>query len=68
MSISRTLSSTNDTDPRGEGRICPGRFFADDSVFLTLALLLHVFELSRPLDENGQPVDLKIEWRSGLVA
>ncbi|KAJ7677663.1 cytochrome P450 [Mycena rosella] len=33
--------------------VCPGRFFADDSLFLFLASILHVFHISKPLDGNG---------------
>ncbi|KAM5530936.1 hypothetical protein V8D89_015381 [Ganoderma adspersum] len=44
-------------------RICPGRFFADESVWLTIALMLHMFDISNP---TGVPS--KVEWSSGLVS
>ena len=43
-------------------RICPGRFFAEDSVWMTVALMLHVFDISNP---EGVPA--KVDWSSGLV-
>ncbi|KAH8100126.1 cytochrome P450 [Cristinia sonorae] len=49
-------------------RVCPGRYFADESMFLAIACILHTFHISHPVDTEGRPVDLKIEWSSGLVA
>ncbi|OSD07365.1 CyP450 monooxygenase [Trametes coccinea BRFM310] len=37
-------------------RICPGRHFALASLFINIASLLHVFDITPPLDENGQPI------------
>ncbi|KAI1791876.1 cytochrome P450 [Ganoderma leucocontextum] len=44
-------------------RICPGRFFADESVWLTVALMLHLFDISNPTSAPS-----KVEWCSGLVS
>ncbi|KAI0764606.1 O-methylsterigmatocystin oxidoreductase [Trametes elegans] len=35
--------------------ICPGRHFAPDALFITVASLLHVFDIERPLYETGRP-------------
>ncbi|KAI0350845.1 O-methylsterigmatocystin oxidoreductase [Trametes cingulata] len=40
-------------------RICPGRYFADEAVFATVASLLHVFNIEPPLDDAGKPVPVK---------
>lgn len=48
-------------------RICPGRYLAVPSLFINIASLLHVFDFSLPLDENGQPVPVKYEEGHGLV-
>ncbi|KAF8868343.1 cytochrome P450 [Infundibulicybe gibba] len=42
-------------------RICPGRFLGISSV-------LAVFNITAPLDKNGQPVRLKPEMTSGLLS
>lgn len=42
-------------------RICPGRYFALESIFVTIACTLHVFDITPPLDDNG--VEIKIEPR-----
>ena len=43
-------------------RVCPGRFFADESVWLTVALMLHIFDISKPAG-----VPFKVEWSPGLI-
>ncbi|KAI0832849.1 CyP450 monooxygenase [Trametes gibbosa] len=41
----------------GHGRrICPGRYFADASLFIIVASVLHTLNIGRPLDEAGRPV------------
>ena len=37
-------------------RICPGRYFALSSLFITVASVLHVFDIAPPLDDWGHPV------------
>ncbi|TCD61765.1 hypothetical protein EIP91_007967 [Steccherinum ochraceum] len=49
-------------------RVCPGRFFADDQLFITIASVLQVFNIIRPVDASGHPVELKVDWASGIVA
>ncbi|KAI0745142.1 cytochrome P450 [Earliella scabrosa] len=39
-------------------RICPGRFFAEAAVFITISSVLHTFSISPPLDESGKPIDI----------
>lgn len=35
-------------------RICPGRHFANNSLFIIVASVLHVFDIEAPLGEDGQ--------------
>ncbi|KAJ3012059.1 hypothetical protein NUW54_g1983 [Trametes sanguinea] len=51
-----------------DGRVCPGRHFADSSLFLTIACVLHVFDIGPPLDENGCPVKVEYESTHGFLA
>ena len=37
-------------------RICPGRYFALSSLFVTVASVLHVFDIAPPMDDQGRPV------------
>lgn len=48
-------------------RICPGRHFADDLLYITIATVLHIFDIGPPLDEGGQPVKIKYEQTDALV-
>ncbi|KAI0763594.1 cytochrome P450 [Trametes elegans] len=49
-------------------RICPGRYFAEAALFLTVASLLHVFEIAPPLDEHGKPVKISYEQGHGFIS
>ncbi|KAI9068980.1 cytochrome P450 [Trametes sanguinea] len=49
-------------------RICPGRFFAEDSLFLTIASMLHVFTVSPPEGTTAKDVFNGVKWSSGLVS
>ncbi|RPD57200.1 CyP450 monooxygenase [Lentinus tigrinus ALCF2SS1-7] len=42
-------------------RICPGRYFGDAALFINAAALLHVFDITPPVDADGKQV--KIEPR-----
>ena len=42
-------------------RECPGLHFADAALFINIALVLHVFNITSPVDENGR--EIKIEPR-----
>ncbi|KAM5539389.1 hypothetical protein V8D89_006841 [Ganoderma adspersum] len=44
----------------GSGRrICPGRYFAEAMLLLSVACVLHVFEMSPPLDGDGKPIRIQ---------
>ncbi|RPD61615.1 O-methylsterigmatocystin oxidoreductase [Lentinus tigrinus ALCF2SS1-7] len=49
-------------------RICPGRHFADDTMFINMASVLHCFDIGPPLDERGQPIKIVPEWTDGLLS
>lgn len=49
-------------------RICPGRYFALDSLFITVASVLHVFDISPPLDADGAPIPVKFEQTHGIIS
>lgn len=69
---SRYLEPRNEPDPKsvtfGFGRrICPGRFFADTSILLTIAHTLAVFDIGKAVDERGNPVDVQLEPQPGAI-
>ncbi|CDO71675.1 hypothetical protein BN946_scf184915.g19 [Trametes cinnabarina] len=49
-------------------RVCAGRHFADESLFLTIASVLHVFRINAPLDEQGQPIKVDYRHTPGIVS
>jgi hypothetical protein len=68
----RYLEPRNEPDPATEAfgygrRICPGRFLADESLFLTISRLLAVFDITKAVDENGKEIDPKIKVTPGLL-
>ncbi|KAH9886458.1 O-methylsterigmatocystin oxidoreductase [Cubamyces lactineus] len=42
-------------------RICPGRHFANEALYITVASVLHVFNIDPPLDDKGQPMRVEPE-------
>lgn len=48
-------------------RICPGRLLGENTVWIAVARILATFELSKPIDENGKPVDPDLTWVSALI-
>lgn len=52
--VMATLSRSRGTDIAAV-RICPGRHFANDALFITVASVLHVFNIESPLGRDGKP-------------
>lgn len=54
--------------PFGYGkRICPGRHFAMDTLWIAIAHILATFDITKAVDEYGQVVEPKEEYSMGLV-
>ncbi|RGP80072.1 o-methylsterigmatocystin oxidoreductase [Fusarium longipes] len=69
----RYIAPRNEPDPSdyafGYGRrICPGRYLAEDSVFMTCARLLAVFNMRKAVDEDGKEIDVVIDGTPGLIS
>ncbi|KAI0326166.1 O-methylsterigmatocystin oxidoreductase [Cubamyces sp. BRFM 1775] len=43
-------------------RICPGRHFANEALYITVASVLHAFNIDPPLDDKGQPMPVEPEF------
>ncbi|KAI0697653.1 cytochrome P450 [Cerioporus squamosus] len=48
-------------------RVCPGRHFAEASLFINTASLLHVFDITPPLDEDGKPITIEPAMTDGII-
>lgn len=69
----RFLEPRNEPDPAahvfGYGRrICPGRYLAEESLFITLARMLAVFDFAKAVDEEGQEIEPSLQPTAGLVS
>ncbi|EIM91747.1 cytochrome P450 [Stereum hirsutum FP-91666 SS1] len=67
-----TVTQTN-PDPRafvfGYGRrICPGRHLAEDSLFITAATMLSVFNILPCVDDHGNPLKKQVEYTGGTIS
>ncbi|EMD37512.1 hypothetical protein CERSUDRAFT_114153 [Gelatoporia subvermispora B] len=49
-------------------RVCPGRHFAGDVLFISMASILHVFVLSPPVNSEGKPLRLEPKMTSGFLS
>jgi fumagillin biosynthesis cytochrome P450 monooxygenase len=68
----RFLGCRNEPDPAehtfGYGRrICPGRFLAEESLFITISRVLATMNITRAVDANGHELEVKLEARPGLI-
>ena len=46
-------------------RICPGRHLADASLWIAMAKLLAMFEISKPLDSHGNTIEPDMNFAFG---
>lgn len=68
----RYLAPLNELDPSdlafGYGRrSCSGRYFADASVYITIAQMLAVFQVRKAKDAQGNEIPVKLEAVAGMV-
>jgi hypothetical protein len=48
--------------------ICPGRFLADNSVFIAIASILKVFDITLARDSNGSEIPVPAVFTSGFMS
>ncbi|KAF9447113.1 cytochrome P450 [Macrolepiota fuliginosa MF-IS2] len=49
-------------------RICPGRYFSENSLFTYVTHLLAVYDIRPGLDKDGKEVEIKPEMTNGLLS
>ncbi|KAM5530763.1 hypothetical protein V8D89_015570 [Ganoderma adspersum] len=49
-------------------RICLGKNLADASLFINVASVLHTFNISVPLDDDGQPQKVNVKMSTGFLS
>ncbi|KAI0631993.1 cytochrome P450 [Trametes polyzona] len=49
-------------------RVCPGRYFANDALFMAAASVIHTFRFSPPLDEKGRQIKVELQQTRGFIS
>lgn len=68
----RFLEPRNEPDPMphafGYGRrVCPGRFFADSGLYLSIAQSLSTFNINKAVDKDGKEVEVDVKPKPGIL-
>ncbi|KAI4950472.1 hypothetical protein J4E91_004355 [Alternaria rosae] len=69
----KTPTHQSEIDPRnfifGYGRrICPGRYVADNALFITIAQTLAVFNITKFVDDNGRVMEPEVKFEPGAIS
>ncbi|KAI1024647.1 hypothetical protein LB503_007131 [Fusarium chuoi] len=69
----RYLEPRNEPHPNfasfGFGRrVCPGRFLANDSLFISISRLLAAFDIKKAVDGRGNEIEPQINLTPGMIA
>ena len=62
----------SETDPSeavfGFGRrICPGRYFAADTIWIAMAHILATFDIEKAIDKDGKEIEPSGEYTAGIL-
>ncbi|KAI0051668.1 cytochrome P450 [Auriscalpium vulgare] len=49
-------------------RVCPGRYLAIDSIWITIASVLAVYDIKKTVDDNGETIEPDIEFTSSFLS
>ncbi|KAI0086795.1 cytochrome P450 [Irpex rosettiformis] len=49
-------------------RLCPGRYLAENSMYIMIAYLIHCFDIKPPRDDTGKEVPINPTWKTGLTS
>ncbi|OSD00072.1 cytochrome P450 [Trametes coccinea BRFM310] len=49
-------------------RICPGRYFGEDSLFINISSILQVYDILPALDKSGKPIPVVAKKTSGALS
>lgn len=69
----RFLPPRNEPDPVSDAfgygrRVCPGRFFADNGLYLNIVLLLAAFRIGKEKTEDGEEIEVEVKPKPGVLA
>jgi hypothetical protein len=49
-------------------RVCPGRLVAETSIFLMIAHTLAIFNIKKPVGNDGKEIEPKVEFSPGILS
>jgi cytochrome P450 len=49
-------------------RICPGRYLADNSIYIAVASILSAFDITSSRDDKGKEIPVRAAFRSGFFS
>ncbi|KZS94743.1 cytochrome P450 [Sistotremastrum niveocremeum HHB9708] len=49
-------------------RVCPGKYFASSALWLTISVILTLFDISKAIDENGKTIDPDLQYDHGTLS
>ena len=55
------------TQPKVCCRACPGRWLAFDTLWITVASVLAVYDISKAVDDGGAVIEPDTEYTTGIV-
>lgn len=69
----RFLSPRNEPDPDTEGfgygrRICPGRFFADSSLYINIVQTLATINVGKSIGKDGKEIAVDVKPKPGILS
>ncbi|KFY98401.1 hypothetical protein V500_01692 [Pseudogymnoascus sp. VKM F-4518 (FW-2643)] len=69
----RFLSPRNEADPDTEGfgygrRICPGRFFADSSLYINIVQTLATINVGKSIGKDGKEIAVDVKPKPGILS
>ena len=53
---------------RATHRVCPGRHFAEASLFIMIASVLHTLTIDSAVDERGKPIAPEAKMTYGVIS
>ena len=60
-------SAVKDTQSSYRDSICPGRYFADNMVWLAIARTLAVFNIAKTKDADGNFIEHEVKFVTGIT-
>ena len=51
----------------GPRSVCPGRYFAENTIWFAVARILAVFNIEKAMDANGNFINPQVKWVTAIT-